>query len=345
MRALAFVGPGQMNVVQQPDPMPGPGAVRVRVAYCGVCGSDLHEFALASPLRLGGLLSPIMGHEATGEVDAVGKGAPAELLGRAVAVNPAAPCGACFYCANGLVNLCRTAYAGGIGYGRPGGYAEYLVAQPNQLVLLPDASSLRSAAVTEPLAVALHILKRAAFQPGERLLITGAGPIGLLVLVAARRARASLIAVVEPAPQRRRLAAALGADMTLDPSTDGVLAAASVATGGLGVDLAAECSGNPAAVDLCLAAARAGGRVAIAGVTDAPHPVDLMNLLTAEKTVLGCLGYAAEFQEAADLLVSGQIDASPLISDVVSLAALPALFSAHASGDLGHHKVLVDPSA
>ncbi len=342
MKAAAFVAPGTIEVVDRPEPSPGPGEALLRVAYCGVCGSDLHEFAVASPPRLAGILDPVMGHELTGTVEATGGGVPVDLRGQAVAVNPSAPCGACSYCASGAPNLCRTAFFGGLGYGRPGGYAEFVCVRADQLLPLPDVRFLRPAALAEPLAVALHLLNRIRFRAGERLLVTGAGPIGLLTMLAAKRAGASLGVVSDPAEHRRQAAQILGADLVLDPREADIPAAVLEATGGTGADAAAECSGAAPAIDACLAAVRPGGRIAVAGVTDAPHAVDLFHLLSTEKELVGCLGYVAEFAEAVALLVTGTVDATRLLSEV-PLAAVPDVFTEHAAGRSRHHKVLVRP--
>ncbi len=343
MKAAAFVATGRLEVVERPDPAPGPGEARIRVAFCGVCGSDLHEFVLASPLRLGGPLDAVMGHEFSGIVDAVGEGVEPGLLGAPVAVNPSAPCGDCFYCRRGLPNLCQGSFLGGIGYGRQGGYAEYVLARAEALIPLPGREALQRAALAEPLAVALHIMNRVRFSPGDRMLITGGGPIGLLTAMVARRAGASAVILSEPLAHRRALGTQLGADRVLDPAADDVPAAVLEATGGTGADIAVECSGAGAAIDAALASVRSGGRVGVAGVADAPHPVDFFSLLWSEKEIVGCLGYGAEFAEAARLLMSGEVDPSPLISDVVGLDRLPAVFAAHAAGDVRHHKVLVRP--
>ncbi len=342
MKAAAFVAPGAIEVVDRPDPSPGPGEALVRVAFCGICGSDLHEFAVSSPPRLAGILNPVMGHELTGTVEATGEGVPLDLRGQAVAVNPSAPCGACSYCTRGAPNLCRTAFFGGVGYGRPGGYAEFVTVRADQLLPLPDARFLRGAALAEPLAVALHLLNRLRFRAGEHLLVTGAGPIGLLTVLAAKRAGAALVVVSEPAEHRRQAALDLGADAALDPQEVDVPTAVLDATWGTGADAAAECSGAAFAVDACLAAVRSGGRIAVAGVTDQPHPIDLFHLLSTEKELVGCMGYASEFAEAVELLVTDALDVSSLISEV-PLAGAPGVFTEHAAGRARHHKVLVTP--
>lgn len=342
MKAASLAAPGSIEVVERPEPTPGPGEVLLRVAFCGICGSDLHEFAVSSPPRLAGILDAVMGHEITGTVAATGEGVSVEFRGRPVAVNPSAPCGACSYCTSGAPNLCRTAFFGGVGYGRPGGYAEFVCARADQLLPLPDPRFLRPAALAEPLAVALHLLNRIRFRAGESILVTGAGPIGLLTVLAAKRAGAGLVAVSEPAEHRREEASVLGADAVLDPAETDVQAAVLEATGGTGADAAAECSGASPAIDACLASVRSGGRIAVAGVTDQPHAVDLFHLLTTEKELVGCLGYTAEFQQAVKELIAGTIDISPLVSEV-PLAAVPGIFAEHTAGRSRHHKVLVRP--
>lgn len=343
MKAVAFAGPGKMELRDFPEPEAGSGEIVVEVAFCGVCGSDLHEFASQAPsLRAAGMFQPVMGHEFTGIVTAVGPSVESVSPGDPVVVHPGGPCGDCYFCRSGAANLCAEQI--GTGYRRQGAYAERVAVRADQALRLPDASLLDSAALTEPLGVAIHSLNRGALQSSETVFIAGGGPIGLLTLLAAKHKGAGRIIVSEPTEFRRRLALNIGASEAVDPAQ-----AASVQvrqlTEGLGCDLAVECVGIAPTMDDCLAATRRGGRIVVAGAFEQPYSVNLLNLLIQEHSIAGTFGYASEFEEAHDLIVSGAIDVSPLISRVVSLEELPSVFE-EITADRGRdQKVLVRPNA
>ncbi|MBI2913380.1 MAG: alcohol dehydrogenase catalytic domain-containing protein [Chloroflexi bacterium] len=342
MKAVAFVRPGQMESRDVADPQPGPGEVVVAVAYCGICGSDLHEYTTqGQSLRAAGVFQPIMGHELTGLVMALGEGVQGIAEGDPVVVHPGGSCGRCYYCAGGLSNLC--ADQRGTGYRHPGGYAQYVAVRQDQAVRLPDSSWLKPAALTEPLGVALRALHRGGLQPGETVFVAGGGPIGLLTLLAARHEGAGVAFVSEPAASRRELAKQLGADHVLDPG-EGAASAVRSVTKGLGCDLAVECVGIAPAMDDCLAATRRGGRIVVAGAFEQPSTINLLTLLIQEHSVIGTFGYASEFPEAARLITSGAIDVTPLISGVVGLDELPRTFAELAADRGRHQKVLVCPN-
>ncbi len=287
MKAVAFAGRGCMEVREVPEPVPAPGEVVVAVSHCGICGSDLHEY-----LRAAGALQPVMGHEFTGVITTIGAEVEALSIGDPVVVHPGGPCGSCYYCNKDQANLCADQL--GTGYRRPGAYAEYVSVRADQATRLPDASWLKRAALTEPLAVALHAVNRSGIQPGETVFIAGGGPIGLLTLLAGRRKNAGTIIVSEPAESRRQLALRLGADHSVDPAASASLQTRQI-TQGMGCDLALECVGVVPAMDDCLAATRRGGRIVVAGAFEQPYPVNLLSLLVQEQSIAGTFGYASEF--------------------------------------------------
>jgi len=169
MKTVAFAGIGKMEVREVPDPTPESGQIVVKVEYCGICGSDLHEYHGEGPsMRASGVFQPVMGHEFTGTIAAVGDGAGLRE-GDPVVVHPGGSCGACFYCTNGLSNVCATQW--GTGYMHPGAYAEYCLVKAEMALPLPDASALEKAALSEPLGVALRAINRGGVQPGETVFI------------------------------------------------------------------------------------------------------------------------------------------------------------------------------
>jgi (R,R)-butanediol dehydrogenase/meso-butanediol dehydrogenase/diacetyl reductase len=308
MKAVALRGVRDMELIDMAEPQPGPGELKLRVRYCGICGSDLHEYESSVITLMINRQSPIMGHEFTGEVVAVGPGVEGFAVGDLAAVNPGNPCGECFYCKSDRDNLCEQNL--GLGYHQPGAYAEYVCAKADRAVKLAPDAPMDQVALTEPLAVAVHALNQGRLQPGETVFIAGAGPIGALTVAAARH-----------------------------------LGAGRVLAGGIGVDLAVECVGIGAALDDCLAATKRGGRTVVAGVFEQPTPILLLRTMVFEHHIIGAFGYREEFPQAADLIASGEIDVSPVISRTVSLAEVPATFAEIAADRDRYHKVLVSPDA
>jgi 2-desacetyl-2-hydroxyethyl bacteriochlorophyllide A dehydrogenase len=330
-----------MELRDAPDPKPGRAEVVVEVSYCGICGSDLHEFSSERPtLRAAGMIQSVMGHEFTGQIVAVGEGVDSPRLGDLVVVDPSGPCGTCAYCRGGQSNLCVTSDS--VGYGRAGAYADQVLILADQAIALPEASWLERAAFAEPLAVTLRALNRGGLKAGESVFIAGGGPIGLLTLLAARHKGAGTVLVSEADASRRELAGRLGADAVIDPAA-GAPDRVRELTDGLGSHLSVDCAGVAAAMDDCVAATRRGGRIVVAGTFERPYEVDLLRLLVQELSIIGTVGYPDEFPEAVELIVSGAIDVSPLVSEIVSLDDLPSVFERLSAGRDGRQKVLVRP--
>lgn len=341
MKAVAFAGAGKMEPRELPDPAPGEGQIVVAVKYCGICGSDLHEYASRGPsMRAAGVFQPVMGHEFTGVVAAVGSGVSAHREGDPVVVHPGGTCGSCYYCTSGQDNLCADQQ--GTGYRTPGGYAELCLVRADQALPLPGDRWLEQAALTEPFAVAMRAINRGTLLRGETVFIAGGGPIGLLAAMAAKRKGAGMVIVSEPAASRRELATKLGADEVIDPAQPASLQVRSL-TKGRGTDLSIEAVGIVPTMDDCIAATRRGGRVVVAGAFEVPYSLMLLNLLVQEQSIIGTFGYTDEFAEARDLITSGAVDVRPLISRTVSLDQLPSAFEEITQDRNKCQKVLVRP--
>lgn len=329
-----------MELIDAPEPEPGPGDLKLRVRYSGVCGSDLHEFRSELISKAANRQTPILGHEFSANVVALGPGVDGFAIGDLVTVNPNEPCGECRYCRAGTENLCGPVL--GIGYQRPGAYAEYLCAQARRAIKVAPDAPVDCLALTEPLGVAIHALNRGHLQKGESVFIAGAGPIGALCVLMARQRGAGQIIVSEPAANRRALAQRLGADETIDPTaTPPSLRVLELSQGG--VDLSVECVGLNPAMDDCVLSTRRGGRIVVAGLFEVPYSLFLLRTMIYEHTIIGAFAYAAEFAEAAHLIAARTVDVSPVISHVVSLADLPAAFAALDADRSAYHKVLVSP--
>src|SRR6184192_1557602 len=243
MRALRFHAARDLRIEDVPAPAePGGGEVVVRVASCGICGTDLHEYVAGpivtpvEPHPLTGAQNPqILGHELAGDVVAVGAGVTSVREGDRVAVMPLAYCGRCAYCSRGLQHLCATMGCVGLSHAW-GGMAELATVAEYQVVRLPDGVTYQQGALIEPTAVAAYGVERGGVKPGDRVLVTGAGPIGALAALCAHAAGASTVYVSEPNAARRERAEALGVATVLDPTSLDVPAYLREQGDGLGVD-------------------------------------------------------------------------------------------------------------
>src|SRR5437773_5358969 len=225
MRALRFHSARDLRIDDVPEPpAAAAGEVVLRFATCGICCTDLHEYAAgpivtpSEPHPLNGAQNPqILGHEFAGDVVATGPGVTSVAEGDRVAIMPLAYCGRCAYCRRGLQHLCATMACVGLSHAW-GGMAELASVAEYQVVRLPDGVTHRQGALIEPTAVAAYGVERAGVSPGDRVLVTGAGPIGALAALCARAAGASTVYVSEPNPARRARADALGVAVVLDPT-------------------------------------------------------------------------------------------------------------------------------
>jgi threonine dehydrogenase-like Zn-dependent dehydrogenase len=318
--------------------------VKLRVAFCGICGSDMHEYESENPPRALGLMQPVMGHEFTGTVVAVGEGVTNVRVGQHAAGNPGAGCGACAYCQRGREELCRVGGGGGMGYTLAGAYAEYVTMPERSVVVLPDGANLRACALTEPLSVARHALIQGGYRPEELLVVVGAGPIGLLTVIAARQIGGTRIVVSEPLAGRRAAATAVGAPHVVEPAQ--LVATAFSLSDNTGAEISVDCSGLPVGVAACTDATARGGRIVLAGVGEQPYSLDILRSIINEYTYIGVLGYTRdEFAETAMMIARGDVDVSPVISEVVGVERTPDAFARLSDGRDGLCKVLVSPDA
>ncbi|MHB8513886.1 MAG: zinc-dependent alcohol dehydrogenase [Dehalococcoidia bacterium] len=344
MKAAALKGSRAMEIVELADEPPAPGEVKLRVAYCGICGSDLHEYESAQPFRALGILQPVMGHEFSGRVVAVGDGVRDVVAGQLVVGNPGPGCGACAYCAAGRENLCRAGSLGGTGYTRPGAYAEFVTIAERAAVVLPAGADAREAALTEPFAVARHALIQGGYRPDELLVVAGAGPIGLLTVIAARAMGGARIVVSEPLAGRRAAAEAAGASHVVEPAE--LINVSRALSEGNGAEISVDASGLPAGIASCVDATARGGRIVLAGVGEQPFPLDITRSIINELTYVAVLGYTrAEFIASAMAIAERKVDVSPVISEVVPVEATPDAFARLSDGRNDLRKVLVSPDA
>lgn len=320
MKAARFTGLHQPLVVEQvPDPVPGEGEVVVRVGRCGICGSDLH---MAEDPAFGAAPGDVFGHEFAGEVVALGKSAEGLALGDRVAVIPLKSCGACDHCRAGEVQWCEHFGLQG------GGYAEYAVTRPNQCVRLPKTASLADGAIIEPLAVALHGVKLSGLKAGDRVLVLGAGPIGLAAAFWARRLGAARVVVQDIADWQQARALAMGADAFVCDPADPV-AASDAAFAGIRPDIVFECVGVPGLIAQAVQQVRNRGTILLLGLCTRPDSFNSFAMLQKEvRLVTSAFFTRQDFEQALDALAAGAAEPAMLVSGTTTLADVPAMFEA-----------------
>ncbi len=337
MQAAVYLERRKLAVEARPVPRLDPDEALVRVSHCGVCGTDLH-------LVMEGWGRPrsIGGHEYTGHIVALGSDVSGWSLGEAVVGGPEPSCGVCSYCRAQRPALCEGHAAPGITEFQ-GAFAEYKKLHVSQLLRVPDGLSLREAAITEPLAVALHGITLSGLRPGQRVLITGAGPIGMLTLAALRAKGIEDVIVSEPSPVRRALAERVGASRVVAPD-DLEVPRMPFAIVDVAVDIAFECSGKAAALEAALAQLGKTGRLTIVGTGMERPRLDTNRILLNELVVTGAYNYDENgFDAALALLASGKLPTSLLIEpDDVPLAGVLDAMEGLEAGRIGG-KVLVVP--
>ncbi|MCE2391404.1 MAG: alcohol dehydrogenase catalytic domain-containing protein [Proteobacteria bacterium] len=333
-----FRGPGEpLSIERVPDPSPEPGDLVLRVQGCGICGSDLHMSEQRMPPGM------VMGHEYAGEVVEVGPEAAAGgwRTGERVCALPLAGCGRCVHCHAGNVHFCQAARSFGLGQAA-GGYAEYVLAGAAESFRLPEALDGVQGALVEPLAVGLHIVGAARLRAGDNVLVIGAGPVGVAATLWARHFGAREIGVSDPVAGRRELAGRQGATFEIDPGSQEVLPAFEARAGGP-PSVILECVGVPGMIQAAFDAAPPQGRVVIAGVCIERDSILPLGAVAKELSVRFAAYYnKTDFAYALDMLASGRVDPSGLITDVIGLAELPAAFES-LRRPTSQCKVVVDP--
>ena len=337
--AARYLGDRTIDIAEVSPVSPGAGEARIAVAYTGICGTDLHILHGSMDHRV--TAPAVIGHEMSGRIVEVGPDVTDWAPGDAVTVMPLEWCGECPACAAGNQHVCQRLVF--VGIDSMGSMQQSWTVPTRLLVRLPDAMSLRHAALVEPTAVAVHDVGRAGLVKGERVMVVGGGPVGLLVAVVARDAGGEIL-VLEVDPHRRSVIAGLGFEV-LDPTADGVADFVDTWTGGAGVPLAFEVSGSQAGLDTAVDQLAVRGRLVVVAIHPQPRPVSLFRLFWRELTLIGARVYERrDFERAVHLVTSGVIPADALVSAVLPLSDASAAF-AQLEGGGGVMKVLVDCQA
>lgn len=338
MKAAVYLKRGIVSVEQRALPEVRPDQVLVRVGYCGICGTDLHMVLEGWAQR-----NSILGHEYSGAIVALGEDVVGWQIGQTVVAQPSISCGQCKYCLMHRPSLCtRSVEIGMEGY--QGAFAEYKAVAAKDLLLVPEGLTAREAALCEPLAVALHCISRSPVTPDMRVMVNGAGPIGLLIIaVLASRGHRHIVAC-EPVERRRSRALEVGATRAIAPD------ALSVPDFPIQhvdepFDIVYECSGKAAAVECALGNLARGGTLVLMGTgLDWPR-LDAMRVITSEVTITGALNYDEDgFAQAMQLLAKNILPVQALIEPVdVPLEGLLDHMHALVAGEIAG-KVMVEPA-
>ncbi len=315
MNRVVIKSPGEVILEEIAEPSPAAGEVSVEVAYCGICGSDLHAYQGKHPFVP---LPATPGHEFSGRIAKLGKGVKGFTVGQRVTVEPSLVCGECYLCRMGRYNVCEKLRV--MGCQGDGAMQKYFVVPAEKVVAIPKELSMKDAALVEPLAVGVHAVRRAGSLQGLNVVILGAGTIGLTLLQIVKIAGAKRIAVIDLADARLALAKKLGATITVNPSAGDPVKALKDMKIYEGWDVAFECVGIEKTIRNCLDIVRKGGKVMVVGVFGDETKVSMANIQDRETEVIGTLMYIRrDFVDAVDYLASKQVDGTPLVTGVFPL--------------------------
>jgi 2-desacetyl-2-hydroxyethyl bacteriochlorophyllide A dehydrogenase len=335
MLSASYTGQRTFEVQEAAVAPPAPGEVQIAVAYAGICGTDLHIFHGDMDARV--TRPAVIGHEMSGTIAAVGDGVTGWAVGDAVTVMPLAWDDTCPACRAGHQHICQNLVF--VGIDSPGALQGRWNVSADLLVPLPAALSLQHAALVEPVAVAVHDVRRSGLVAGDKAVVFGGGPIGVLIAVVARDAGADVL-LVEPDAGRRTTIEGLGIS-AVDPGADDLVALVEEWTGGAGADVVFEVSGAAPAVLSATDVAKVRGTVVIVAIHPQPKPINLQRVFWRELTVLGARVYQrTDFERAVELLAAGVVPAETVITQVVPLTEIAGAFAALESGLA--MKILVD---
>jgi (R,R)-butanediol dehydrogenase/meso-butanediol dehydrogenase/diacetyl reductase len=327
MQAIVYHDNKDIRLEDVPEPVPGPGEVKLRITGTSICATDIEEWQFGplwiqhgSPNPLTGKQTPlVIGHETSGRVAELGDGVDNVSVGDRVAVNTVLICGTCFWCMRGQQAVCPNMAVAG--FMADGGLAEFMVWPADHLVPLPDSISDVEAPLLEPATVAVHGVRRSGVKPGDKVAIIGCGTVGLLTLQAFKAAGARVIAV-DVREQSLDLAKQLGADEVVNSRNEQAAATRLLElTGGIGSDVVVETAGAKETPRMAIEWTRRGGTALLIGIYSTKPEIDFNSIVGTEKTVIGSVATSpGDLEIAVDLVARGKINVKPLISEVVPLS-------------------------
>lgn len=344
MKALMLSAYEQLDVVEVAEPEFGPDDVLLRVAACGICGSDVHGYDGGSGRRVPPI---VMGHEAAGEIVAIGEQVRGFEVGDRVTFDSTVFCGECAFCRRGEVNLCEGRQVLGVScreYRRHGAFAEMVAVPARILYRLPAELAFPEAAMLEAVSVALHAVRLSEIRGSETALVIGAGMIGLLTAQAARIAGCGRVLISDVDRTRLDRAMEVGIADVLELTGEALAREVLRLTGGVGADLVLEAVGRAKTIASAVACVRRGGTVTLVGNIEAQVPLPLQQVVTRQIRLQGSCASAGEYPEAIRLVASGAMLVRPLISAVAGLEEGAAWFKRLHARERGLMKVVLAPA-
>jgi L-iditol 2-dehydrogenase len=342
MKALLLAKYGHLEMTELPQPTPDADEVLVRVAACGICGSDVHGYDGSSGRRIPPI---VMGHEAAGVIAAVGSDVRTFKEGDRVTFDSTVYCGACGPCMRGEVNLCDRRQVLGVScgdYRRAGAFAEFVSVPARIVYRLPDALSFAEASMLEAVAVAVHAVSLAQISKDTTALVVGAGTIGLLTLQALKAAGCKRVLIADVDDSRLALAITLGATEALNAGKE-LMAEVLERTSGAGVDVAVEAVGRNETVNGCIDSIRKGGAVVLVGNISPEVTISLQKVVTRQIRLQGSCASAGEYPQAIEWMASGAIRVKPLITAIAPLEQGPQWFERLHAREPNLMKVVLTP--
>ncbi|KPJ76219.1 MAG: hypothetical protein AMJ54_12270 [Deltaproteobacteria bacterium SG8_13] len=329
MKAAVLKNDMQIVFEEVPTPDPGPGHVLIRVSWASVCGTDLHIFMGEFKNRVA--YPRILGHEFSGVIESVGPGVKHLQPGDRVTADPIVWCNECPACLNGQNNVCRNLKLLGIEY--DGGFAQYTVALADKVFKVPDSITMRDAALAELYSLGVHSVRKAMIEPGDRVVILGAGRLGLAVLEVLKQSAVSWVCAVDVLDSRLEIATKMGADLTINAASEDPVETVLSRTDGLGVDRVIECvgtyveiEGRQGPVQQAVQLARSGGRIVVMGLGSQFTPVFWKDAVFKELQIVGSRVTLGDFPRAIQLMDMGRFHPDLLVSEVFELENLGEAF-------------------
>jgi len=321
LNAAFYTGNKQFSLESVESLPPGPGEIQINVAYCGICGTDLHVYLGHMDQRIGD--HRVIGHEMSGTVSALGKDVDGYAVGEPVVVRPLDACGKCPSCQRGFPHVCQKLTF--LGLDTNGAFQQQWSVPAHTVHKLPNTLSLEHAALIEPVAVAVHDVRRGQVAAGEDVLVIGGGPIGMLIAMVAQQAGAN-VTVSEINTHRLSMAKAMGIN-TVNPKDEDAAAALMATTGDKGVDVVFEVSGTQPGVDLMTAVTATRGRIVMVAIHANKPTVDLFQFFWKEIEMVGARVYEpSDYEEAIRLVATEAIDSKRLITSVHALHDIQSAF-------------------
>jgi L-iditol 2-dehydrogenase len=342
MKALLLSQYSKLQITDLPAPVPAPDEVLIRVAACGICGSDVHGYDGSSGRRIPPI---VMGHEAAGKVASVGSAVKGFAEGDRVTFDSTIFCGQCKHCLSGKINLCDNRQVLGVScaeYRRAGAFAEFVAVPSRVIHRLPASLPFSEAAMLEAVAVAIHGVSLAQVTPGNSALVIGAGTIGLLTLQALRAAGCDRVLIADVDPTRLKLAETLGAPIVLSTQSD-IVAQVLQLTGGTGVDVVIECVGRNETIAASIDSVCKGGTVVLVGNISPEVTLPLQKVVVRQVRLQGSCASSGEYPKAIELMASQAIRVKPLITAIAPLHEGPQWFERLHSREPNLMKVVLTP--